>query len=89
MLPIGGFVGGLIGGFLAGLITMIALRHNAANISWKHMKSSIRIWGLVGPIGTIVAFGLVLLFKILVAVLIAVVVPLYIILVAFANKKRY
>ncbi len=60
--PIGGFIGGLIGGFLAGSITMITLRHNAANISWKHMKSSIRIWGLVGPIGSIIAFGLVLLF---------------------------
>jgi len=61
LLPVGGFVGGLIGGFLAGLVTMIALRHNAANISWKHMKSSIRIWGLVGPIGTALAFGLVIL----------------------------
>jgi len=67
-LPIGGFVGGLIGGFLAGLVTMIALRHNAANISWKHMKSSVRIWGLVGPIGTAIAFGLVLLFVDVVAV---------------------
>ncbi len=61
LLPIGGFVGGLMGGLLAGLITMIALRHNAANISWKHMKSSIRIWGLVGPVGTAIAFGLVIL----------------------------
>ena len=68
LLPIGGFVGGLIGGFLAGLITMIALRHNAANISWKHMKSSTRIWGLVGPIGSVVAFGLVMLFVDVVAV---------------------
>jgi len=61
LLPVGGFVGGLIGGFLAGFITMIALRHNATNIAWKHMKSSIRIWGLVGPIGSVIAFGLVIL----------------------------
>ena len=26
------------------------------------MKSSIRIWGLVGPVGTAIAFGLVILF---------------------------
>ncbi len=68
LLPIGGFIGGLFSGFLAGLVTMIALRHNAANISWKHMKSSVRIWGLVGPIGTAIAFGLVLLFVDVVAV---------------------
>ncbi len=54
-LPIGGFFGGLLAGFLAGFATMIPLRHNAANIDWKHMKSSIRIWELVGPIGTIIA----------------------------------
>jgi hypothetical protein len=60
LLPVGGFVGGLIGGFLAGLVTMISLRHHAANISWKHMRSSIRIWGFVGPIGSAIAFGLVL-----------------------------
>jgi hypothetical protein len=54
-LPIGGFLGGLIAGLLAGFITMMALRHNAANIAWKHMKSSIRIWGFVGPVGTIIA----------------------------------
>lgn len=58
LMPIGGFIGGLIGGFLAGFITMIALRHNATNIAWKHMKSAIRIWGLVGPIGTVIALGL-------------------------------
>ena len=68
LLPMGGFLGGLIGGFLAGLVTMIALRYNAANISWKHMKSSIRIWGLVGPIGTAIAFGLVVMFVDVVAV---------------------
>ena len=62
LLPVGGFFGGLMGGFLAGLVTMITLRYHAANISWKHMKSSIRIWGLVGPIGTAIAFGLVILF---------------------------
>ncbi len=54
-LPIGGFVGGLIGGLLAGLFTMVALRHNAISIRWKHMSPSIRAWGLVGPIGAIVA----------------------------------
>ena len=62
LLPIGGFFGGLIGGLLAGLITMFVLRHQAENISWKHMKSSIRIWGIVGPIGAAIAFGLVILF---------------------------
>lgn len=68
LLPVGGFLGGLMGGFLAGLITMFVLRHNAANISWKHMKSSIRIWGFIGPIGTAIALGLVLLFVDVVAV---------------------
>lgn len=59
-LPFGGFLGGLIAGLLAGFITMMALRHNAANIAWKHMKSSIRIWGLVGPVGSIIAGWLAL-----------------------------
>ena len=68
LLPISGFLGGLIAGFIAGLFTMITLRHHAVNISWKHMKSSIRIWGLVGPIGTAIAFGLVILFVDVVAV---------------------
>ena len=68
LLPVSGFTGGLIGGFVAGLVTMIALRHHAANISWKHMKSSIRIWGFVGPIGTAIAFGLVILFVDVVAI---------------------
>lgn len=68
LLPVSGFLGGLIAGFIAGLFTMIALRHHAVNISWKHMKSSIRIWGLVGPIGTAIAFGLVILFVDVVAV---------------------
>jgi hypothetical protein len=56
--PIGGFFGGLIGGFWAGLVTMLVLRHHASSIKWKHMRSSIRIWGLLGPIGTIIAAGL-------------------------------
>jgi hypothetical protein len=54
-LPIGGFVGGVSGGLLAGLFTMLALRHHAISIRWKHMSPSIRTWGLVGPIGAIVA----------------------------------
>jgi hypothetical protein len=56
--PIGGFFGGLIGGLWAGLVTMLALRHHASSIAWKHMKSSIRIWGLIGSVGTIVVGGL-------------------------------
>ncbi len=60
-MPIGGFVGGLAGGLLAGLVTMLALRRHATNIAWKHMSPSIRIWGLVGPIGTVAAGALALL----------------------------
>jgi len=56
--PIGGFFGGLIGGLWAGLVSMLALRHHASSIEWKHMRSSIRIWGLLGPVGTIIAGGL-------------------------------
>ncbi|MEW5959286.1 MAG: toll/interleukin-1 receptor domain-containing protein [Chloroflexota bacterium] len=55
LLPIGGFIGGLVGGLLAAIFTMAALRHNASTIAWKHMSASIRIWGIVGPIGTIIA----------------------------------
>jgi hypothetical protein len=62
LMPLGGFGGGMIGGLLAGLVTMFALRYNATNIAWKHMKSSIRIWGLVGPIGVLVAGWLAVLF---------------------------
>ena len=57
VLPIGGFFGGGIGGLWAGLVTMFVLRHHAGSIMWKHMRSSIRIWGLVGPIGSTLAGG--------------------------------
>ena len=53
--PVGGFVGGLGGGLWAGLATMLALRHHADSIAWKHMRAAVRIWGLVGPLGTIIA----------------------------------
>lgn len=57
-LPVGGFVGGVAGGLVAGLFTMLALRHHAGSIAWKHMAASIRIWGLVGPLGAIAAGAL-------------------------------
>ncbi|MCB0188591.1 MAG: hypothetical protein KDE31_30180, partial [Caldilineaceae bacterium] len=60
--PIGGLAGGFLGGLLAGLLTMIALRHHAVSIRWRHMASAIRIWGFVGPIATAVAAGLVVIF---------------------------
>jgi hypothetical protein len=53
--PIGGLAGGFIAGLLAGLFTMLALRRNAGSIHWRHMSSAIRIWGIVGPIGTVAA----------------------------------
>ncbi len=55
LLPLGGLLGGLSGGLLAGIFTMLALRHNAGSIGWKHMSASIRIWGIVGPVGSIIA----------------------------------
>lgn len=60
LLPLGGFGGGLIGGLVAAMFTMAALRHNAGSIVWKHMSASIRIWGLAGPVGTVIAGGLAL-----------------------------
>lgn len=57
-LPFGGFVGGLIGGLFAGFFTMMALRHNATSIRWRHMSPAIRIWSIVGPVGVIGAFGI-------------------------------
>ncbi|TAK14707.1 MAG: toll/interleukin-1 receptor domain-containing protein [Anaerolineae bacterium] len=55
LFPVGGLVGGAIGGLLAGLFTMFALRRNAPSIGWKHMAASIRIWGIVGPVGAAAA----------------------------------
>jgi hypothetical protein len=55
LMPLGGLLGGLSGGLLAGIFTMLALRHHAGSIGWKHMSASIRIWGIVGPLGSIVA----------------------------------
>ncbi len=59
--PIGGLAGGFVGGLFAGLLTMLALRHHAVSIRWRHMAAAIRIWGLVGPVATAVAGGLVVL----------------------------
>jgi hypothetical protein len=50
-----GMVGGGAGGLVAGLFTMLALRPYAPSISWKHMSPTIRIWGISGPLGMIVA----------------------------------
>jgi hypothetical protein len=58
VLPIGGFLGGAAGGLAAGFVTMLALRHNAGSITWKHMAPAVRIWGIVGPVGAAVAGGL-------------------------------
>lgn len=62
LYPLGGLLGGLGGGVFAGTITMLVLRHHAISIGWKHMRSSISIWGLVGPLGALAAAGLALLF---------------------------
>ena len=62
VLPMGGFLGGIVGGLVAGFVTMLVLRRHASTIAWKHMSASIRIWGLVGPIGTTAAGGLAVLF---------------------------
>ncbi|MBI3159070.1 MAG: toll/interleukin-1 receptor domain-containing protein [Chloroflexi bacterium] len=61
LLPVGGWAGGALGGLLAGLFTMFALREFAAGIGWKHMSASIRIWGLVGPVGALAAGMLAIL----------------------------
>ena len=50
-----GGIGGFAGGLLAGLFTMLALRHNAPSIAWKHMSPTIRIWGISGPLGMVVS----------------------------------
>lgn len=54
MLLISSGVGGFVGGILAGLLTMLALRPYASSISWDHMEPTIRIWGMIGPLGTLV-----------------------------------
>jgi hypothetical protein len=66
LLPLGGLAGGALGGLLAGAFTMFALREFAPGIGWKHMSSSIRIWGLVGPVGSLAA-GLVAIYSVDVA----------------------
>ncbi len=58
VLPLGGFVGGVIGGLLAGLVTMVALRHNAGSVRWRHMSPAIPIWGIVGSVGVVAAGAL-------------------------------
>jgi hypothetical protein len=55
LILIGAGVGGFTGGLIAGLITMLALRPNAPSISWKHMSSTIRIWGISGSLGIVVS----------------------------------
>jgi hypothetical protein len=49
------WVGGLIGGVIAGTFTMLALRRYAGSIGWKHMRPSITIWLLGGPLGLVVS----------------------------------
>jgi hypothetical protein len=56
--PLGGFIGGAIGGLLAGFFTMMALRHNASSIRWRHMSPAIRIWAIFGSIGVVLAFSI-------------------------------
>ena len=55
LLLVSGGIGGFAGGLVAGLFTMLALRPNAPSISWKHMSPTIRIWGIIGPLGMIVS----------------------------------
>jgi hypothetical protein len=54
-----GIAGGLVGGLVAGLFTMIALRHNAPSVSWKHQSLAIRIWAVGGTIVVAVVVGVV------------------------------
>ena len=65
---ISGVIGGFTGGLLAGLLTMLTLRPNAPSISWKHMSPTIRIWGISGPLGVLVA-GLITVFMMAVGAL--------------------
>lgn len=58
LLAPGGLVGGFVGGLAAGFFTMVALRHNATSIRWKHMSPTIRIWSIVGPIGVVIAVAI-------------------------------
>jgi hypothetical protein len=53
-----GGVGGFVGGLGAGLFTMVALRRYADNISWRHMRMSIWIWGIIGPVGTFIVVAI-------------------------------
>jgi hypothetical protein len=62
LLP-SGWIGGFAGGLIAGLFTMLALRPNAPSISWKHMSPTIRIWGITGPLGMVIA-GLITAFMV-------------------------
>lgn len=61
LFPFAGLVGGIFGGLLAGTVTMLVLRRHASSIAWKHISPSIRVWGLIGPVGTVIATGLALL----------------------------
>jgi hypothetical protein len=55
MLLISGGVGGFTGGILAGLLTMLSLRPFSSSISWDHMEPTIRIWGIIGPLATLIS----------------------------------
>ena len=54
-----GIAGGFAGGLVAGLFTMIALRHNAPSVSWKHQSLAIRIWAVGGTIVVVVVVGVI------------------------------
>jgi hypothetical protein len=68
VILVSGSVGGFIGGLLAGLFTMLALRPNAPSIAWKHMRPTIRIWGISGPLGMLIS-GLITAFLIAIGAL--------------------
>jgi uncharacterized membrane protein len=62
LVSVSGSAGGFAGGLVAGLFTMLALRHNAPSVGWKHQSLAIRVWAVGGTIAFAVFIGIVWLF---------------------------
>jgi hypothetical protein len=62
LASLSGTAGGFAGGLVAGLFTMLALRHNAPSVRWKHQSLAIRVWAVGGTIAFAVFIGMVWLF---------------------------
>jgi hypothetical protein len=62
LAAVSGSAGGFAGGLVAGLFTMLALRHNAPSVRWKHQSLAIRVWAVGGTVAFAVFIGMVWLF---------------------------